>query len=350
MDKKAEKSFIIRADGNPAIGSGHVMRCLSIADGLKKTGVRVIFVTADTYFRDVIISRGHENITLETSYDEMEKEEERFFSALKNEDPKAVLVDSYYVTEKYLKDLRLMCEDRGTKLFYMDDILSFPYPCHTLINYNVYASKDAYERLYEGADEKPDFILGPAYVPLRAEFHDLPKRTARSEIKDILVSTGGADAEHFALSLIRQIKKHPEKTEGKVFHFIIGAVNADRDAIIEEAKEAADTIVLHEKVTKMAELMMSCDAAISAAGSTLYELCATETPTVTYILADNQIPGAEGFEKLGIMKNCGDLRVLGAEKLAETLIDEVISLPVKCSITLPENEDISKKIWETVNR
>ena len=71
--------------------------------------------------------------------------------------------------------------------------------------------------------------------------------------------------------------------------------------------------------------MLSCDVAVSAAGFTLYELCAMQTPTITYILADNQIPGAEAFERHGILKCAGDYRIAG-DRLIEKMIDSAIQL------------------------
>lgn len=59
----------------------------------------------------------------------------------------------------------------------------------------------------------------------------------------------------------------------------------------------------------MKKLMMLCDVAVSVAGSTLYELCACGIPTITYVLADNQIPAEEMFEQEGIMLNARDYRV-----------------------------------------
>ena len=58
----------------------------------------------------------------------------------------------------------------------------------------------------------------------------------------------------------------------------------------------------------MSEIMRECDVAVSAAGSTLYELCACGVPTVTYVFADNQINGADEFSRLGLMINAGDIR------------------------------------------
>ena len=106
---------------------------------------------------------------------------------------------------------------------------------------------------------------------------------------------------------------------------MVGAANEDRDLIVSEVAGVSN-LILHENVTNMSELMLSCDAAISAAGSTLYELCACRVPTETYILADNQIPGARGFEQRGIMKCAGDIRETGAVELSARLIDMALEL------------------------
>ena len=106
---------------------------------------------------------------------------------------------------------------------------------------------------------------------------------------------------------------------------MVGAANEDRDLIVSEATGVSN-LFLHENVTNMSELMLSCDVAISAAGSTLYELCACRVPTITYILADNQIPGARGFEQRGIMKCAGDIRETGAVELSARLIDMALEL------------------------
>lgn len=88
---------------------------------------------------------------------------------------------------------------------------------------------------------------------------------------------------------------------------ILGALN--RDAVeIEQLADGCAHIVLHRNVTDMRSLMLQCDAAISAGGTTLFELCACGIPTVTYALADNQIMNAAAFEKAGLMLYAGDIR------------------------------------------
>ena len=58
----------------------------------------------------------------------------------------------------------------------------------------------------------------------------------------------------------------------------------------------------------MSQLMTECDVAITAGGSTMYELCACSIPMITYSVADNQLAGVKGFAQLGIAKYCGDIR------------------------------------------
>lgn len=305
--------IIFRADGNSAVGAGHVMRCLSIADAAKQLGEKCIFITAADDFEAHIASRGHEVHVLGTDYTDMEAE--NLSSVLEEYKPSALFVDSYYVTEDYLGNLLEYCRKNGIKLVYLDDVLAFAYPCDILVNYNIYGKKADYERLYEGR-RMPQLLLGTAFAPLRAEFQNRTLRKVKQNADSVLVSTGGADSEHIAVELVKLAAKYPH-----TFHFVIGALNTDKECIRELA-EASDNIILHEAVTSMAPLMESCDVAISAAGSTLYELCATQTPTLTYILADNQIPGAEEFSARGVMKNCGDVRDLGTEELARRLLED----------------------------
>lgn len=309
--------ILFRADGNSAVGSGHVMRCLSIADAAKQLGEKCIFVTAADDFEAHITSRGHEVQVLGTDYTDMEAED--MPAILETYKPSVLFVDSYFVTDKYLSSLQEYCKEHEIMLAYLDDVLAFPYPCDILINYNIYGKEEDYINLYEGL-QIPRLLLGTTYAPLRIEFQDRTTRVARREADSVLVSTGGADAEHLGVELLKRAMQYPY-----TFHFIVGAMNPDKDKIRELAA-AADNIVLHEGVTSMAPLMKACDVAISAAGSTLYELCATQTPTITYILADNQIPGAEAFSAKEVMRNCGDVRILGREKLAEKLLEEAEAL------------------------
>lgn len=352
--------FIFRADGNPEIGVGHIMRCLSIADAAAAEFVPCMFVTADGNFSATIIERGHEAVILDTNYSYMEGELEKgqLQNIIRKYRPTALIVDSYFVTCRYLLVLKKLCKEINCRLVYIDDVMAFPYPADCLINYNIYGpeKETEYERMYlETADGPnsmrsfdsveipslteqlslvstfvalsqccPCFLLGPEFAPLRTEFGNLPDRTVSYQAKRILISTGGGDCEHLSIRLAEYIMEDNTLTRFH-FDFIIGAMNQDL-SIIRKMTNGIPNITLHHNVTNMQHLMSSCDVAISAAGSTLYELCATQTPVITYILTDNQVPGAEGFEHHGVLKCAGDIRAVGAEKLAANVIKEAARL------------------------
>lgn len=314
---------IFRTDGNSTVGLGHVMRNLSIADAFQDMGEQCCFLIADDGLSDLIISRGHAVKVLSTQFDQMDDEIKSFQTAIYRKNIKAVFVDSYYATDHYLKTMHSFCKENGIIFVYVDDVLGFPYSCDVLINYNIYASKKDYQDLYE-SHCIPELLLGTLYVPLRAEFQKLPDRAVKEVARKILISTGGADFEHMGMEMIKIIARHSEWI-GYTFHFIVGSMNSDWEQM-ELLARGQRNIKLRRNVGKISAFMQSCDVAVSAAGSTLYELCSTQTPTVTYILADNQIFGAKGFEEKGILSNAGDVRDVGLERLAEDVLQRVVGL------------------------
>lgn len=111
--------IVFRADANPNIGMSHIMRCLSVADSASSKH-QVIFILADDGVEGLVKGRGYETFVLHTDYTKMEEE---VWPQLK---PSLIIVDSYFVTAKYLQNLRTKA-----KVAYIDDILSFSYgPIH----------------------------------------------------------------------------------------------------------------------------------------------------------------------------------------------------------------------------
>lgn len=289
----------IRADANPNIGMGHIMRCLSIADAISIFDNDITFVLADDGVHNLISDSGYKAVVLHTDYKSVEAE----LCSWPSTTPDIIIVDSYYITADYLRSLKDRVGKKG-KLVYIDDLASFPYPVDVLVDYNAYAKLSTYEELYRNtAVEMPKFILGPNYAPLRAMFRSVPRKVQIEKTENILISTGGSDELHLALALIQYLMNRG--ADEKIYHFLLGAMNTDKERIRDIAN---GRVVLHENVSDMKSLISSCDLVVSAAGSTLYEICACGVPLITYSLADNQIPGAEAFSSLGLAVNIGDLR------------------------------------------
>lgn len=270
-----------------------MMRCLSVASAFVRAGHEVKFITADHCGESLIRSRGFETICLDSDWKKMRGDgTDRI---VRNYSPDILLVDSYYITENYFSSLR-----DYVGLAYLDDLNAGTWDIDYLINYNIFGPVMD----YSGYDDcRTKRILGPSFAPLRDEFRDMP-RHKMEDVERIVVSAGGSDPEGITEKLIQKVCND---LKGIVFHFVVGALNPRLGKIISLANEHKN-VVLHINEKNMAGLMRGCDLAISAAGSTLYELCACGTPTITYTLADNQLAAAEEFEKQSIMISAGDCR------------------------------------------
>ena len=295
--------IIFRADGNRHIGSGHVMRCLSIADAFRRAGEESLFVMAEDAMKDVVESRGHQVKLLGGSYDQTEKELPIFLSLLDALKPKLIVVDSYYVTERYF----LTLSETNLPIWYIDDYGKTAFSVRGILNYNAYGPDIDYRGLYEGEGLcVPRLLLGPTYAPLRDVYRDVPKRMVAKECKNVLISTGGSDPLSVAKRLVDYLQSNPAE-DGLCFHFLVTPLNRDREYLFQLPVDPS-RIVIHDRLNCLKDIILASDLAVSAAGSTMYELCACGLPTINYILADNQIPGCQAFARLGYMDSCGDLR------------------------------------------
>lgn len=284
--------IFIRADANEKIGTGHVMRCLSLAKALADENEKTMFITAD-HKADGLL-KGFRSICLNSDWNDMDSEIANLLRVIKEMKPLLLLVDSYYVTKKYFDIL-----SKEVRIAYMDDMNKGCWKVHFLINYNIYADEFDYS-VYDKMGCKR--LLMPKYAPLRREFINMPRHDIKRNVTDILISAGGTDPENITEKIIEEVCPHWMNIK---FHFVIGNLNP---RVAELKRRIKENIVFHVNETNMSALMIKCDIALSAAGSTLYELCACGTPTITFTLADNQKIAAEKFAREGLMLYAGDCR------------------------------------------
>ncbi len=307
--------ILFRADANELIGAGHIMRCLSIAQAFRDRGENVLFVTADRRGTELICSRGFEFHCLDSVWDNMDDEVGKLLPFLDAVNASLMLVDSYYVTESYFKRI-----SSAIKVAYIDDLNKCRWDVDYLINYNIYSTTYDYSCYLH---TRTKLILGLEYVPLRGEFRGLSEHSMKSTAKSVFISAGGSDPEQISLKMAQYVCPCFLQVS---FHLVVGALNPRIDELVKRAEESSN-IILHIDERHISDLMMACDLAVSAAGSTLYELCACGTPTIIYTLADNQLAAAEEFERRGLMINAGDCRNREGftdhlEFLIENLLDD----------------------------
>ncbi len=332
------KELFIRTDMNEIIATGHVMRCLSIADAAADMGVCPVFILADENAVPLIHGRGYETIVLETAWNCMEEELPALLKLVEERHIKAMLIDSYSVTYEYLARV-----SENVRVTYIDDVDAFEYPVEQIVCYANYFKKMSY-----GAKK---LLLGCDYVPLRREFADMPAKVISGEVRRILLLSGGSDPYHvmrnLTAALDASLRAHSHRDDAVngsqsrtvscaavkgdrcdgVAHeccidVICGRYNADYEYMMKKYS-GSRYINIISHTDNIIEYMKSADIAISAGGTTLYELCAVGTPTITYSFADNQVDGVVQFEKDGLMPYAGDARNADVSAATLDLVEKI---------------------------
>lgn len=291
--------FYIRIDVNSQIGMGHAMRCLSIADALHSLGESITFITADNNGKTLLEERGYKMVCLQSAWDAPEQELESLLNFIQTNPAKCILVDKYEVTEKYLKELKKII-----KVAYLDDLNRFIYPCDFLIAYANYYTKYEYETHYE---KNVKLLLGTRYVPLRKEYGDRKEKEICAIGNKVVFLSGGTDNYGVTLAFLNELRNQ-QVLENYDIRIICGAFHKDIEVIQNLARDYENIQVLIQ-VKDMWKHMEWADMAVSAGGTTLYELSACGTPFISYTIADNQLDNVQWFEKENHVYYAGDMRV-----------------------------------------
>ena len=314
----------VRADGNGKIGMGHIMRCVSIAKEIMKKGYEVKFLLASNEPTDVLRDANIPYSLLNTTYTQMEEELDMLTEILSEDDK--ILVDSYYVTNKYLLCLKNICA-----VFYMDDVHSFEYPTDMIINGNIYGNREKYVA--------KKVLGGCQYAPLRSEF-----KQAREKRKPqkILLTTGSSDPFGLTEKITKRILEDELLMQQEV-DVICGKYNASYDAL-KKIEERHKNIRVHRNVSDMWEYMKTAMLAISAGGTTMTELGCMGVPIVCFSFVDNQDNIVRTFAEDGYAHYGGFWINEG-----ERLIDNICVAAKELVSDSKLRETYSKKLMELID-
>ncbi len=303
----------IRADANETIAMGHVMRCLSVAVQLKKSGVPVLFILSDDYARELIQDAGFSCEVLNNDYTKKETELPQLLQVCQTFHLKGMLVDSYEVTPAYLAGLHQM-----VSVAYMDDLHAFPYDVDMVINYSSGASKEEYAHQ---SYKDTRFLLGRTYTPLRPEFAEGVRKIS-PDTDAIFITTGGTDPYDMVSRLLSHMESSPLARHDK--HIVLGKFYHAEESL-RRRQETDSSLYIYRDIPHIREIMMQCDVAVSAGGTTLCELAACGIPTVAFTMADNQMNGTIHFADAGAVIYAGDVRK-NEEAAAENIVSALASL------------------------
>ncbi len=190
------------------------------------------------------------------------------------------------------------------------------YHADILLNQNIHA-----QSLHYSCNPDTLCLLGPQYVLLRKEFlkEKATKREVPETAKHILLTLGGTDPENITLTVIQALK-YIKRTNLEV-KIVLGPANSNHENIEGELCRLPSDFQVLSSVTDMPSIMAWADMAISAGGSTCWELMFVGVPFLVIILSENQVGIANGLEEAGAAVNCGWHYTLTKEGFAEIFVN-----------------------------
>ena len=289
-------NVLIRADGNEKIGSGHIMRTKSIANELKGLGAKVLYALADERGKR-LINNEFQSVVLSSNYECLDDEINALSSVIKEQKIKLILLDSYFVTPKYFKELKKLA-----KVAYIDDLDTFAYECEALISYGAFFDKNEYKARQNLAKK---YFLGSEFAPLRAEFGSTQKSSKNTQKKQVLLTTGNTDLLGIMPRLLEAFLSD-ESLKNLEFLAISGAFNEHENKLLALSAKHKNIKVL-KNPENMAQIMAEADFVLSAGGSTLYELASLAKAVICFSIAANQ-NNIKSWAKAGAMLYAGDAK------------------------------------------
>jgi UDP-2,4-diacetamido-2,4,6-trideoxy-beta-L-altropyranose hydrolase len=312
---------IFRTDASVDIGTGHVMRCLTLAGELSANGVACEFICREHpgHLNAFIRDKGHKVHCLAMGHAEaghlrhglwlgatQAQDAEACLPILLDFDPDWLVVDHYALDAHWESAVLGHCK----QLMVIDDLADRKHTCHTLLDQTLGRTESDYRHLLT---LQTQLLCGAEYALLRPEFLALrPFSLARRknpQLKKLLISVGGVDKDNLSSELMKILRRSALPFECEI-HVIMGTTAPHLSQIMTDAENMPWTTQVLVGVSNMAEWMANCDLAIGAAGSTSWERCCLGLPTIMITLAENQILIAKNLAEAGaaaVVKSVGAL-------------------------------------------
>ena len=255
----------IFTEGGKNIGYGHLSRCTALYDEIQSRSIEVELITYgdvdNIHLLKSKVFRNEDWINIEY----LEK-------TLSSED--YVIVDSYKADRDYYEKISL----KSKRAIYIDDNGRLEYPSGIIVNPAMDYKHIDYSYMPE------EFVLkGSKYVILRPAFHNIEDKKLQENIQRILVIMGGTDIRNITSKIIKILS---ELNNSIIFDVVVDGFQFEKLSSINKLKN----VNYHKDLSEidMHMIMLNADMAISAAGQTIYELIATQTPFIAIQVAENQ--------------------------------------------------------------
>jgi UDP-2,4-diacetamido-2,4,6-trideoxy-beta-L-altropyranose hydrolase len=322
-----DRPLILRCDASVSIGTGHVMRCLALAQAWQDAGGRALFVMAQSTpaVEERLRCEGSGLVRID-GVPGSDFDGKQLIALARTHGPSWVVVDGYEFGVGYQRTLK----NEQLKIVLIDDNgLSKCYAADVVLNQNIHAQ----ECLYRDRETYTRLLLGTKYALLRREFVPAcDPREISSIARKFLVSMGGSDPDNVTRRVLEAIE-HVVVPDLQVV-VVAGGSNPHLASVAESVAKSTHSCRILSNVTSMQELMSWADLAISAAGSVCWEYCALGLPVALVAVAENQIPNAEALHAAGAAR-----LVPGGSQFA---IGEMAQLINRLANSAPERQALSR--------
>lgn len=317
----------IRADASLEIGSGHVMRCLTLARELRRRGSVVSFVCRElagnlissivemgfkvlplpkTLAAEAMSSTTPHSHWLGTAWETDAQQTTQLLS----DDPDGdwLIVDHYALDAQWEKGMRTSAK----RILVLDDLADRQHHCDLLLDQNYHLNHSVrYAGLLPASCRE---LLGPGYALLRPEFPEARSKLDRqfTGVTKVLVFFGASDLHNATLKVMRALSRL--SSQEIAVDVILGANNPNRHEVI-NFSAAIPQFSCHEHVNDMAAMMMAADLYIGAAGTTTWERCCLGLPSVVITVAQNQLQAIRSLEQIGATLVLGEDTELSTEDI-----------------------------------
>jgi UDP-2,4-diacetamido-2,4,6-trideoxy-beta-L-altropyranose hydrolase len=299
-----------RVDASLQIGTGHVMRCLTLADALRERGTQSTFICRPHagHLLNVIRQRGHTAKALapvdstftaltDPTYAQWlgtnwASDAAQTQQALCDQKVEWLVVDHYALDRRWEQTLR----PHTRNIMAIDDLADRPHDCDLLLDQNL--GRQGYD--YGGlVSRHTQTLIGPAYALLRPEFsqwrdHSLQRR-AQPQLKNLLITMGGVDLTN-ATGQVLDALTHCKLPVDLRITVVMGLTAPWLVQVQAQATAMPRPTQVLAGVNNMAQLMADSDLCIGAAGGSALERCTLGLPTLILILAANQNSGAMALQ------------------------------------------------------
>ena len=295
---------VFRVDASVQMGSGHLMRCLTLAEAMRERGVETRFICRDHVgnlnawlqgkgFVVTVLPQAAESDLLADAVSQADAEQT--ILALGADMPDWMVVDHYEFDIKW--ELRL--KPFVGRLMVIDDHTGRSHDCDVLLDQNY--SEDGAQRYAGLLPPASKTLLGPDYALLRKDFGELRGHKRRkSSLDNILVFFTAGDDQGETLKAMRGVALFGKAKQVDV---VVGSSNPHNAAI----KNKCDELHwgYHCQVDYMPSLIAKADLVVGAGGSSNWERCALGVPALVVILAHNQAAIAQALDREGVVQNLG---------------------------------------------